>query len=142
MLTLFSSQVYVASGSGGFCTLPTLTPLGPLDSCCFTGLSVSGSGPDFPYVAMNYYYDFCPLVSSKNITIFLDAFSTNGNEIIIAAWDGSTCTTVFGSGCMTGSATWTKTIPAGTIRLVVYLVGSCNGPTGGSDLYTLTISCA
>jgi len=134
----FSNTSY----TGSACARTGGTPLSTSNTCaCPFQMSESGTGPDAPYLALWWYFDFPALSSAKAITIVWDSFAVVANAFSILAWDGTTCSIVHIVNCATGSGTATVNVPAGTTRVSVRIDGGCNSPTGTTDQWTYSISC-
>jgi hypothetical protein len=133
---------YNATTTAGVCNSAKGAAVSVTDDCCPFTLNLSGFGPDSPYDALYRFIDVCPIPTGRSVHIVYDFFATNANNLLVATWNGTTCSTLYSTGCTTGSSNVNRVIPAGTTRLVIFLSGCCNCPVGNAgDAWSVTITC-
>lgn len=136
-LTFQSNDIY-SGGSFTSCTDRPSTSVGSSDNiCCPIAWAATGSGPDSPYQAVWRKTQNVCIQNTITLHVVWDFYAVNANSLDICT--GSTF--AFSTFCVTGSGSANVTIPAGTTNITYYLVGSCNGPIGGGDLWSVTTTC-
>lgn len=131
--TIFSS-----TGTGGSETTNT-TCLQCWDNCKWAYSTSGGSsGSTNYYVAFQLTLFNTCLVGGypyADCQITYDAFGTIGNRFRVA----NNTTTLFDSGCTTGSSSGTFRIPDATSQYTIVVEGACD--ISGVDLWSFTIVC-
>lgn len=131
----------MAGIGGGVCNRTGGTVLSSYQNCCPWEISDSGGGSGGTYTARDRYYDFPAIpTGGKSLHLVYDFLSPIPNQLALSAWNGSGCTSLYLTDCITGSGSATLTVPAGTTRIVVTIIGSCDG-NPGDDLWSLVLTC-
>lgn len=94
-------------------------------------------GTTGPVIAASMVWKDLVIPANKVITVVWDHFSACSNSWVLC---NDTSTLAF-EGCSTGSSTRSVTIPAGTTKLKLFIIGNCSGINPCDDLWTFQIFC-